>query len=75
MLRSGKGVLEQVLNRLAEHKRFSLPSTAKDDVKDIARLVQLNGGDLELPANIVKRVEFKPNSAKAIFEGFTINTK
>lgn len=80
MLRSGKGVLEQIVNRLTEYKKYALPETSSNGHEDLSvvdrvNIITQNGGDLEIPAHVLKSVELKTHSSKANFHGFQVATR
>lgn len=76
MLSSGKGVLEQVVHRMAEYKKYALPEdNYEENFERTLQAVQRNGGDLELPACLLLKVDIKPNSGTAVYQGFRVTTR
>lgn len=82
--RTGKGVLEQMVHRLAEYKKYALPemwggerlyAQNPEDLPEAVHRIQINGGNLDLPPNILRYVEIKSTISKAVFEGYTVTTK
>ena len=79
MLRSGKGVLEQIVNGLARYRKYSFPpedlEAWHESVEKLAEVVKGNGGSLILNPFRVKRVKHTRVRQMAVCEGVTITNR